>query len=313
MKLREFLFLILAGQDQVQTRRIQIEENLEKIISIEDLRSKNQKSEISERIQPSIKEDDSYIRSKEPQNKVENLLGSQKSETNSKEGAVYRISCWDATGEARAGCIYQAPNRFSHGSVSHFWLASENHAVRWIHFYDANIVPGSSNPYTSDFSIAHKNPNFVGVDYVNFIVMFENIGKSTGSTTGSIPDDNEWIVYSDPAETYETSVFSFPSNYEGNNARTSIKPQKGFFLQDDIVLIKFPTAVKNLHFDTIEGMGVNGVEGPEHFAEMVTLTNIPSYVNEIWFDFEYFESEKENGVDPGGNWFDATMITVNIY
>ena len=39
-------------------------------------------------------------------------------------------------------------------------------------------------------------------------------------------------------------------------------------------------------------MGVNGVEGPEHFAEMVTLTNIPSYVNEIWFDFEYFESEK---------------------
>ena len=35
MKLREFLFLILAGQDQVQTRRIQIEENLEKIISHE--------------------------------------------------------------------------------------------------------------------------------------------------------------------------------------------------------------------------------------------------------------------------------------
>ena len=36
---------------------------------------------------------------------------------------------------------------------------------------------------------------------------------------------------SDPAETYDTSVFSFPSNYEGNNARTSIKPQKGFFYQ----------------------------------------------------------------------------------
>ena len=57
-------------------------------------------------------------------------------------------------------------------------------------------------------------------------------------------------------------------------------------------MIKFPTAVNNLHFDTIEGMVIQGIEKPGNFAEMVTLTNIPSYVNEIWFDFEYLDSEK---------------------
>ena len=43
---------------------------------------------------------------KEPKDKVTSLLGSQSNEP--VKNAVYRITCWDATGEARAGCIYQA-------------------------------------------------------------------------------------------------------------------------------------------------------------------------------------------------------------
>ena len=96
---------------------------------------------------------------KEPKDKVTSLLGSQSSEP--VKNAVYRVSCWDATGQARAGCIYQAPTRFAHGQVSHFWLASDRHFVRWIHFYDANVVPTSSNPYNSDYAITHSDPSFV--------------------------------------------------------------------------------------------------------------------------------------------------------
>ena len=97
---------------------------------------------------------------KQPKDKVTSLLGSQSTEETVKN-AVYRITCWDATGEARAGCIYQAPTSFAHGQVSHFWLASDSHFVRWIHFYDANVVPTSSNPYNSDYAIAHSDPGFV--------------------------------------------------------------------------------------------------------------------------------------------------------
>ena len=63
---------------------------------------------------------------------------------------------------------------------------------------------------------------------------------------------------------------------------------------DDIVLIKFPSAVKNLHFDLIDGMQILGVEEPGNYAETVTLTNIPRYISEIWFDFEYLDTVKGN-------------------
>ena len=63
---------------------------------------------------------------------------------------------------------------------------------------------------------------------------------------------------------------------------------------DDIVLIKFPSAVKNLHFDLIDGMQILGVEEPGNYAETVTLTNIPRYITEIWFDFEYLDTVKGN-------------------
>ena len=44
--------------------------------------------------------------------------------------------------------------------MSHFWLSSESHKVRWIHFYDANVIPGSSNQYDDDYAIAHTDPNY---------------------------------------------------------------------------------------------------------------------------------------------------------
>ena len=88
------------------------------------------------------------------------------------------------------------------------------------------------------------------------------------------------------------AVFSFPSNYEGDNARTYIKTQKGHFDRTDIVLLKFPSAVKNLHFDTIDQMQIDGVVQPGNYAEAVTLTNIPPHVTEIWFDFDYLDTYK---------------------
>ena len=97
---------------------------------------------------------------KEPNDKVQSLFGQQQSQTNSEFGQIYRVTCWEATGNARAGCIYQAPNKFRAGSVSHFWLSSESHKVRWIHFYDANVIPGSSNQYDDDYAIAHTDPNY---------------------------------------------------------------------------------------------------------------------------------------------------------
>ena len=137
------------------------------------------------------------------------------------------------------------------------------------------------------------------------------------TSDNSIPDDSDWIVYrnwwflteylgcpklqvlnfyhqksSDPAESYEMAVFSFPSNYEGDNARTYIKTKKGHFDRSDIVLLKFPSAVKNLHFDTIDQMQIDGVVQPGNYAETVTLTNIPPHVTEIWFDFDYLDTYK---------------------
>lgn len=311
--MRVFPVLSLIGTI-TETRRIQFEDNStdEKIIDISQIRSKETTDTLSndnvmQRLQPSQVVASDVAR-KEPKDKVTSLLGSQ-SEEKPEKNAVYRITCWDATGDARAGCIYQAPTRFAHGQVSHFWLASDSHFIRWIHFYDANVVPTKSNPYNSDYAIAHSEPNFVGVDFVNFIVMFES---SDGIQTG-VPDDKDWIVYSNPAETYDLAVFSFPSNYEGNNARTYVKSKTGHFNRSDIVLLKFPSAVKNLHFDTIDEMQIDGMIQPGSFAETVTLTNIPPHINEIWFDFDFIDTEKENGIDPVGNWFDATMMTVNVY
>lgn len=50
--------------------------------------------------------------------------------------------------------------------------------------------------------------------------------------------------------------------------------------------------MKNLHFDLIDGMQILGVEEPGNYAETVTLTNIPRYITEIWFDFEYLDTVK---------------------
>ena len=52
--------------------------------------------------------------------------------------------------------------------------------------------------------------------------------------------------------------------------------------------------MKNLHFDLIDGMQILGVEEPGNYAETVTLTNIPRYITEIWFDFEYLDTVKGN-------------------
>lgn len=78
------------------------------------------------------------------------------------------------------------------------------------------------------------------------------------------------------------------------------------------MLVTFPSIVRNLHFDDVEGMIVTGIEGD--FAQVVTLTNIPQYVKQIWFDFEYLDAHRGEGqLDPVQNWFDATMTSVNIY
>ena len=59
-------------------------------------------------------------------------------------------------------------------------------------------------------------------------------------------------------------------------------------------------------------MIVTGIEGD--FAQVVTLSNIPQYVKQIWFDFEYLDAYRGEGqLDPVQNWFDATMTSVNIY
>jgi len=55
--------------------------------------------------------------------------------------------------------------------------------------------------------------------------MFEQVNANAAS----IPLDSEWVVYSDPQETWNTALFSFPSNYEGNRARTNIKTINGRF------------------------------------------------------------------------------------
>lgn len=56
--------------------------------------------------------------------------------------------------------LNSAPNQFKRGGVTHFWLASETHSIRWIHFYDANVVPTNSAPYQSDYAISHTNSKF---------------------------------------------------------------------------------------------------------------------------------------------------------
>jgi hypothetical protein len=298
-------WLLLIGVD---SKYIRIEDDNQKNVNLETFHRKVQKEDLNQqRLNPQLTNQSKFSQKIE-KDKVSSLLGTQVAETNSEFGAVYRITCWDASANGRAGCIYQAPNRFSRGGVTHFWLASETHSIRWIHFYDANVVPTNSAPYQSDYAICHTNSKFEGIDYVNFIVMFEQVN----SNADSIPKDPEWVVYSDPEETWNTALFSFPSNYEGNRARTNIKTINGRFQNDNIVIIKFPSVVKNLHFDDVDGMRISGIQAG-NYAQVVTLTNIPPYIEEIWFDFEYMNSERGNSLDPVGNWFDATMTTVNIY
>lgn len=291
-------------------KTITIEDDNQKNVNVDAFRRKNpiRDNDLSQpRLNPPI-QSESKFSSKIKQDKVSSRLGAQQTQINSEFGAVYRITCWDVSANERAGCIYQAPNRFTKNGVTHFWLASESHSIRWIHFYDANMVPTNSNPYKNDYAVTHTNSRFQGIDYVNFIVMFEQIGPNAMS----IPEDAQWIVYSDPAETWNTALFSFPSNYEGKRARTNIRTANGHFRQDNIILITFPSVVKNLHFDEVEGMQIMGI-GAGGYAHVVTLTNIPPYLDTIWFDFEYLDSERGEGLDPIGNWFDATMTSVNIY
>ena len=55
--------------------------------------------------------------------------------------------------------------------------------------------------------------------------MFEPTGEDVPST----PSDHEWIVYSDPSERWNTALSSFPSNYEGERARSNIRTAQGNF------------------------------------------------------------------------------------
>ena len=55
--------------------------------------------------------------------------------------------------------------------------------------------------------------------------MFEEMS----SDSGGIPADTDWIVFNDPTESWRTALFSFPSNYEGNRARTNIQTSQGNF------------------------------------------------------------------------------------
>lgn len=260
-----------------------------------------------ERLVPKTENPKNIGYGKEKNDKVTSLLGKQKPDTSAYQN-VHRITCWDGSGGARAGCIYQAPNKFVQGAVTHFWLSSNTHSIRWIHFYDANVVPEMSRSYHSDYAVSPEDSRFHGLDYVNFIVMFEQHDESAPD----VPPDSEWIIYTNPEEQWKVALFSFPSNYEGNRARTNIRTSTGKFNQENIILIKFPSMVKNLHFDYIEGIQITGIS-EDGYAEVVTLTNIPPYIKEVWFDFNYLDSERGEGMDPIGNWFDATMMLINIY
>ena len=62
--------------------------------------------------------------------------------------------------------------------------------------------------------------------------MFEPTGEDVPST----PSDHEWIVYSDPSERWNTALSSFPSNYEGERARSNIRTAQGNFSPGEIEL-----------------------------------------------------------------------------
>ena len=55
--------------------------------------------------------------------------------------------------------------------------------------------------------------------------MFERVDQMAPS----IPSDSDWIVYTDAEEFWDAALFSFPSNYDGNRARSYIQAESGAF------------------------------------------------------------------------------------
>jgi len=242
--------------------------------------------------------------------KVGDLFGKQHAETNSRQGQVYRITCWQQTTSSRAGCIYQAPNEFKKASVTHFWLASTTHRVRWIHFYDALVIPGNSKSFQDDYAVTHTNSNFEGIDFVNFIVMFERVDQMAPS----IPSDADWLVYSDVDEPWAAALFSFPSNYDGNRARSYVQAQNGAFHSGNVILLQFPAPVKDLHFDDLDDLDIEEIGSFGSYVSSVMISNITPGTGKIWFDFEYVDALRDEGLkDPSGNWFDASKTIVTVF
>jgi len=156
---RSSFWLILS---LANARLVTIEEDNQKNVNRDHLRRKvtNEDTDLTQPRLQRPQTGNQRASQKIEKDKVSSLLGGQRSETNSQFGAVYRITCWDSSANERAGCIYQAPNKFVRGGVSHFWLRSSTHTIRWIHFYDANVVPTNSLPYKSDYAITHTNLEF---------------------------------------------------------------------------------------------------------------------------------------------------------
>ncbi|CAG5096206.1 Oidioi.mRNA.OKI2018_I69.XSR.g14516.t1.cds [Oikopleura dioica] len=307
-----FSFLVVA---ECRLTGFKIEENDEKSVdpALAQVEGKSKKTD-----ENSFFNGDSRfkpVHGARPNGKIENdkvvdLFGKQNAQTNSEQGQVYRITCWEQTSTSRAGCIYQAPNEFKKASVTHFWLASTSHRVRWIHFYDANVIPSNSKSFQDDYAITHTNTDFEGIDFVNFIVMFERVDQMAPS----IPSDSDWIVYSDAEEFWDAALFSFPSNYDGNRARSYIQAQGGAFHSGNVILIQFPAPVKDLHFDELDGLDVQEISYFQNFVSSVMISNITPGTDKIWFDFEYLDALRDSeSKDPSGNWFDASKTIVTVF
>jgi len=94
---------------KVDSKYITIEDDNQKSVNLETFHRKVSKEDNDlnqARLNPPLTNQSKFSQKVE-KDKVSSLLGTQVSETNSEFGAVYRITCWDASADGRAGCIYQ--------------------------------------------------------------------------------------------------------------------------------------------------------------------------------------------------------------
>lgn len=201
---------------------------------------------------------------------------------------VMLTQAWPSNDNALGGAIFEVMNFIFADTGTCFIRLPV--AVYWFHVFNAHIDPTESDPSSGTYALIAANQAFEGVSTLDFIVNF--IGDDYRFDAGQIE------LSCDSANTWTTSLLSFPGNTLGDVGRTNVRAVDGF--EGKKVVIQFIYDVENFYVDDPR-LTVSPASGS---GNTFTISDIAgSMLEEVWFGWTYL---------PGG-WFSAADVLVGYF